>query len=586
MRSAIAVLGALIALSAHAQTVTYAHDIAPLISKHCASCHRPGEAGPFPLLTYAQVKPRARMLATVTRSRYMPPWLPQAGFGDFADTNRLTAAEIQLFAAWAAQGAPEGGASGTPPPPQFTEGWSLGPPDLIVEATKAYALAASGPEVYWNFILSPVLDKSRFVRAMEVRPGNKKTVHHAVAAIDRTHWAREQEPSPGAGFAGMELANRRSIFDPDDGHFLYWKPGGAPYEEPDGLAWRLDPGNDIVLNTHLRPSGKPEQVRPVIGLYFTDKPQTKFPMLVQLEHDGALDIPAGVSDFVDADNFKLPMDVDILAVYPHAHYLARLIDAYATLPDGTRKPLIRIPEWDQSWQTVYRYKVPLFLPKNTVISMRIHYDNSAANVRNPNQPPKRVRAGNHATDEMGHFWLQVLPRGGDRRLELNQALMQHRLEKYPEDFRAHMILGALYLARLNAGAAVPMAEAAVRIEPKDAEAHNLYGSALVAVGRLAESIEQYRSAVSLRPDFVNARFNLANALARSGRFEESIADYRQVLEAYPSDELAKQRMSQALVQYGDALVRQGDTAQADKRFEEALALDPENQTARQRRERR
>jgi tetratricopeptide (TPR) repeat protein len=278
--------------------------------------------------------------------------------------------------------------------------------------------------------------------------------------------------------------------------------------------------------------------------------------------------------------------VDVLAVYPHAHYLARLIEGYATLPDGTRKSLIRIPEWDQNWQTVYRYSEPLFLPKGTVVSMRIHYDNTAANIHNPNQPPKRVTAGNHSTDEMGHFWMQVLPRGGDHRLELNQALMQHRLEKYPQDFRAHMVLGALYLARLNAGAAVPMAEAAVKIQPKDPDAHNLYGSALAAVGRVPESITQYRSAVELRPDFTNARFNLANALARSGRFEEAIADYRQVLAAYPNDDLAKQRMSQALVRYGDALTRQGQGEQAARQFEEALRLDPTNEAARQRTEQR
>jgi Flp pilus assembly protein TadD len=585
-------IAALLTSALHAQAVapavTWSHDIAPLVHTHCASCHRPGEAGPFPLLTYQQVKARAKMLATVTQSRYMPPWLPQPGYGDFADTNRLTDTEIRMFTDWASQGAPEGDPAKAPAAPQYTEGWQLGPPDLIVEADKAYSLPAAGPEVYWNFVLEPRvkggLDKPHYVRAMEVRPGDKRIVHHAVAAIDRTRWGREQEPSPGVGFPGMELANRRSIFDPDDGHFLYWKPGGAPYVEPDGLAWRLDPGNAIVLNTHLRPSGKPEQIKPVIGLYFTDKPQTKFPMLVQLEHDGALDIPAGVRDFVDTDDFKLPMDADVLAVYPHAHYLARLIEGYATLPDGTRKWLIRIPEWDQSWQTVYRYREPMFLPKGSVVSMRIHYDNSAANIRNPNHPPKRVSAGNHATDEMGHFWLQVLPRGGDRRLELNQALMQHRLEKYPNDFRAHMILGALYLARLNAGAAVPMAEAAVRIEPKDADAHNLYGSALAAVGRVAESIEQYRGALALRPDFVNARFNLANALTRANRSEEAIANYRQVLAAYPEDSLAKQRLSQALVQFGDALVRAGKQAEADRQYAEAATLDSANQAAKQRRE--
>ena len=134
-------------------------------------------------------------------------------------------------------------------------------------------------------------------------------------------------------------------------------------------------------------------------------------MLLQLEHDGALDIPAGVADFPVSDDFVVPMDMDVLAVYPHAHYLGHLLEGYATLPGGTRKWLIRIPDWDPNWQAVYRYKEPVFLPKGTVISMRYHYDNSAANPRNPNQPPQRVRGGNQATDEMAHLWLQVLPRG-------------------------------------------------------------------------------------------------------------------------------------------------------------------------------
>ena len=177
------------------------------------------------------------------------------------------------------------------------------------------------------------------------------------------------------------------------------------------MAWRADPGTDLVLNVHMRPTGKPELVQPSIGLYFTGEPGTKYPMLLPLEHDGALDIPPGDADFLVSDDFVMPMDMDVLAVYPHAHYLGHLLEGYATLPDGTRKWLIRIPDWDPSWQAVYRYKEPVFLPKGTVVSMRYHYDNSAANVRNPNQPPQRVRDGNQATDEMAHLSLQVLPRG-------------------------------------------------------------------------------------------------------------------------------------------------------------------------------
>ncbi len=535
---------------AQVPALTFAHDIAPIVYEHCASCHRPGEAGPFPLLTFDDVKKHARQIVTVTQSRFMPPWLPQAGYGDFTDENRLTPEQIRKIADWVAQGTPEGVESEIPPPPQFTSGWQLGPPDLIVEAPEAFTLQPDGTDVYHNFVLTPKIDKRRFVRAIEVRPGagpdDKRIVHHANVIIDRSGWGHEQEASPGAGFAGMELANRRSVFDPDDGHFLFWRPGGAPYIEPDGLAWTLDPGNDLIINTHMRPTGKPEQIRPILGLYFTDKPQAKFPMLLQLEHDGAINIAPGVRDFPVSDDFRLPMDVDVLAVFAHAHYLATLMEGYATLPDGSRKWLIRIPSWDQSWQSVYRYRQPVFLPKGTVISMRYHYDNSMANVRNPNHPPKRVQAGNHATDEMGHLWLQVLPRGaGDHRLELDEALSKHSLEKYPDDYRAHMILGALMLARANAQAAIPVVQAAVRIQPKDPEAHNLLGAALVAVGRVTEAIEQYRQAIALRPDSINPRFNLALALVKAARYDDAIAEYQRILAMDPDDPQVEQRLAEA-----------------------------------------
>jgi tetratricopeptide (TPR) repeat protein len=288
-----------------------------------------------------------------------------------------------------------------------------------------------------------------------------------------------------------------------------------------------------------------------VGLYFTDKKPEKFPLLLQLEHDGALNIPPGVRDFEVSDDFKLPRDVTVLAVYPHAHYLGRLLEAYATLPTGknepSRIPIIRIPDWDQNWQAVYYYREPLFLPKGTVISMRYHYDNSASNPRNPNSPPKRVEAGNQATDEMGHLWLQVLPTGpGDHRLELEQAMLMHRLEKYPDDFEAHLHLGSILLSRLHPGGALPMLQAAVKEDPKSPEAHNFLGTAFVSLGRTQEALAQFKEAVSLRPEYPNARFNLANALLKSGRIDEAITQYRAILAANPSDDLTKDRLERAL----------------------------------------
>jgi Flp pilus assembly protein TadD len=578
MRLAVAFGAFLAATVCAAPPVTFAHDIAPIIYQNCAGCHRPGEAGPFALLSYQDVKNHAFEIADVTRRHYMPPWPPAAGYGDFLDERRLTDAQIGLIADWVSQGAPEGNGSEAPPLPKFTEGWRLGPPDLILEAQSAYTLPASGPDVYWNFIIPVTAGSMRYVRAVEIRPGDNRIVRHADLYVDRARSARRQEIAEGQGFPGMDVVIDRSLSEPDDGRFLVWNPGGIPHEEPEGFAWRLDPGNDLVMNVHLRPSGKPEQVRPAIGLYFTDQPQEKFPMLIKLENDGALDIPPGNPDFLVSDDFRLPMDVDMLAVYPQAHYLGHLLEAYATLPSGQRKWLLRIPGWDPNWQGAYRYQQPVFLPKGSVISMRYHYDNSSQNPRNPNQPPRRVVAGNQPGDEIGRLWLQVLPKpdmitvGGDRRMELQDALMRHRLEKYPDDFTAHFEIGALRLARLDAADALDMIQAAVRIRPDDAEARNLLGSALAAVGRNTEAIDQFRAAVRLRSDYGTARYNLARALARAFKFDEAIESYDQLLRQFP-------RNFQVRDELGELYLRQGKRAQAAELFDQALAINPKDAVA-------
>ncbi|MGP0074190.1 MAG: tetratricopeptide repeat protein [Bryobacteraceae bacterium] len=530
---------------------TFAHDVAPIVYEKCASCHHPGDAAPFSLLTYADVKKRASQIAAATRAGYMPPWLPQAGFGEFQGDRRLSSAQIETISEWVRAGAPEGAINEIPPAPSFTaetNDWQLGQPDLVLEAKDPVQLPASGPDIYWNVIFTPNLAVRRWVRAIEIRPGLPRVVHHANLLVDRAGSAHLQEASPGKGFPGMDLVLGRSPFDPD-GNFLFWKPGGAPHVEPtlqsDSLAWRLDPGNELVLNMHLQPSGKPEQIRPSIGLYFTDHPRTKYPLLVQLQDDQDLDIPAGARDFPISDDFRLPLDADILAVYPHAHYLGKLLEAYATLPDGSRKWLIRIPAWDQNWQAVFYYREPVFLPKDSVIHMRYHYDNSSANPRNPNHPPKRVRAGNQATDEMGHLWLQILPREpGDHRRELQEAVMRHRTEKNPNDAIAHMNLGAILLSRLDPQAAVTELRTAARLEPKRPEIHNMLGLGLATLNRNAEAIPQFEMALRARPDYSSARFNLATALAKTGRIDEAIINLRQILAANPDDVYAKRRLAE------------------------------------------
>ncbi len=560
-----------LAASSASAAATFNEQIAPIVFRACAPCHRPGEPAPFSLLTYADVRKRGEQIVSVITRRYMPPWLPEPAHGDFVDERRLTNEEIHVITEWVRAGAPQGPPAEAPEPPAFTPGWQLGKPDLVLEAASAYHLRPDGPDEYWNFILPLNLPAPQWVKAIEIRPGNLRAVHHANVLVDRTRSARAQEKSPGAGFPGMDLSIESDTFDPDS-HFLFWKPGGAPWIEPDGMAWQAAPGTDLVLNVHMQPTGKAEEIQPSIGLYFTGQPATKFPMLLQLERDGALDIPAGDANFAVADDFVLPLDVNVLAIYPHAHYLGHVLEAYATLPDKTRSWLIRIPDWDPNWQSVYRYREPVFLPKGTTVSMRYSYDNSAANPRNPNHPPQRVHGGDRATDEMAHLWLQVLPRGeGDRRMELQEAIMRHRLDNYPGEFTSQFNLGALMMARGDRASAEAYLRGAIAARPEHPVALNALGALLLDSGKTGEASALFARALAANPRYTNARFNLASAEALQQQWEEAAAAFREVLAESPGDEAARRHLGEVLRLWGDQSAGAGKLAEAATHLRDSLA---------------
>ena len=558
--------------------VTFDRDVAPIVFRNCAQCHHPGEAGPFPLLTYADVKLHARQIAFITSKRIMPPWLPDPGELKFADELRLSDEQIATFQAWVDQGTLEGNPSDLPAKPTFTAGWQLGKPDVVVRAEKAYLLPAGGSDSYWNFVFRNPVNRSHWMKAIEIRPGDKRLVHHANVLVDREESGRRLEKEPGAGFGGMELIIESEAFDPDS-HFLFWKPGSPPYVEPDGMALRLDKKTDLVLNTHLQPSGKAEPIQPTLGLYFTDKPATLHPILIQLDNDRLLDIPPGEKNFLVSDDFTLPVDATVLAIYPHAHYLGKDLLAYATLPDGKKKTLIHISRWDLNWQAVFRYEDPPLLPKGTTISMRFTYDNSADNIRNPNQPPKRVQAGNRASDEMAHLWLQVLPgepadSSIDPRLQIQEALALHHIENNPDDFEAHYNLAALLQMRGNLSGAVLQFSEAVRIRPEDPVANNALGAVLLASGHVEGAIPRLRTALAGRPDYFDAHYNLGNALASQGDFAGALLHFRAAVRLNPQDASAEANL-------GSALAETGNLKEARLHFERALQIDPKNELARE-----
>jgi Flp pilus assembly protein TadD len=557
---------------------TWSRQIAPILYNNCTTCHHPGGAGPFSLLTYDDARRWSAQILTVTQSRFMPPWLPEPGYGDFADSRRLSADDLANIKRWVRANMPQGNAVEAPAPPKYTSEWQLGPPDLILTAPESFKVPADGQDLFRNFIYPVSVTRTRYVRAVEILPGNARVVHHANILIDRTAELRRQHPNDWrAGIPGMELEiGSGDRFDPDS-HFLFWKPDTPAVVEPTGMPWRIDPGNDLILNTHLKPTGRVETVQPRIGLYFTDLPPTRAPMLLQLEHDAALNIPAGDSHFVVEDQLRLPIAVYALGIYPHAHYLGKQLEAWSVAPDGARTPLILIKDWDIDRQSVYSYRQPLLLPAGSVLHMRYIYDNSAANPRNPTNPPVRVRNGNRSTDEMGHLWLQVLPAHAternsngseiDSRMVLERAWMEHRLARDPNDSLAAYNLASLDSMSGNSAGAIAIYSKLAAAEPTDARIATSLGAAQQESGDWQSALGTYRHALTLDPSYADARYDLATLELQHDQYDAAASDYRALLAKSPDDAAAHGGLGATLAQ-----LQQPDAARAE--FDHALALDP------------
>ncbi len=384
---------------------TWAGTVAPLVRASCAPCHRPGGSAPFPLVDYADAAARVDRIAQTVRARTMPPWLPDPDVGDFAGDRRLTEDQVSVLLRWASAGAPEGDPAAAPPPPASTSEWSLGEPDLVV-AFPADTVPAEGHDLYRNLVAGIPVSDARWVRAVELRPGNERVVHHARMMVDTTPSSRELAARDAERTLEVMHVSGRA-HDPD-GFFLGWTPGKVPEAGRPDLAWRLEPGTDLVLQLHLRPTGTAQVIRPRAGLYFATAPPAREQALVVLR-SVAIDIPPGDTSFVAEESYRLPVAVDVLSIYPHAHYVGRRLEAWASPPTGRRRALIRISDWNFNWQDAYRFARPVRLPAGSVLTMHYTYDNSARNPRNPFDPPRRIVYGLSSTDEMAELILQVLP---------------------------------------------------------------------------------------------------------------------------------------------------------------------------------
>jgi tetratricopeptide (TPR) repeat protein len=578
-------------------TPTFASDVAPIIFESCSGCHRPGESGPFDLLTYEDVRKRANQIMYVTQSGFMPPWLPEEGHGEFVGERRLTREQIATLASWAKGGTPLGDPAVIPALPEWTEGWQLGEPDLVIKMEEPYVLAAAGTEVFRNFVIPIPVGSRKYVRAVELRPGNPKVVHHAIMRTDETRSSRLQaslDPEPGFGDMNMGDAVQ------PDGYLLGWTPGNQPDPGADGFAWTLRPDTDFVLQLHLQPSGKLESVQSLVGFHFADEPPDRQIANIMLRARG-IDIPAGESHHAMTDRYTIPVDVDLVSIYPHAHYLGKQFEGWAELPDGSKLSLIKIDDWDFNWQDEYRYAEPVRLPAGSTVFMDLVFDNSADNFRNPNSPPKRVVEGPRSVDEMGTLTLQVVPKNLEERAALRQALATQDVEKDPENWLHHdnlatlahdagrldeavghyretlrlnptrtealINLGSILLSEGSLPQAEELLRRALNLNPGSARAHLSYGRLVNATGDPATAERHYLRSIELQPRFAEAHGSLAQLYAAQGRLDDAARHYELGLAASPDSAELHNNL-------GNLRFMQQRPAEAERAYRRSLELLP------------
>jgi len=389
---------------------TFSKEVVRIFQDHCQTCHHPGDIAPFSLMTYADAAPYADSIKFMTSTHQMPPWKPVDGCGDFtdADTRTLPQSDIDTIAKWVANGAPEGNPADLPTPKSFTNGWALGQPDLVLSYPETYTPGAAG-DIYRCLPMPTNLTQDTYVSAIDIRPGDRQTVHHVIAYVDSSGASQQlddNDAGPGyTCFGGPGFA----ISDPASATLGGWAPGMRPVTLPDGVAYKLNANSRVVLQIHYHPhNAAPKADRTEIGIYFSKQKPKQILRIVPLINQ-SFTIPPGDPNYRVTASLPIPLPVDahLQLIAPHMHLLGRRMHVTATTPKGGSQCLVDINDWDFNWQGMYLYRNPVPLPAGTRLQLESFYDNSADNFRNPNSPPKAVSWGEQTTDEMCIAFLGV-----------------------------------------------------------------------------------------------------------------------------------------------------------------------------------
>ncbi len=381
-------------------TPTFYRNVSPILQQHCQSCHRAGEIGPMPLVTYQEVRPLARAIADSVRQRRMPPWFADPGVGHFSNDPSLSAGEISTIETWAKSNAPVGDAHDAPPPRQWINGWNIPAPDLVVQMQKPVAIPAQGDVEYTYEIVPTHFTEGKWVTMSEIRPTSRENVHHAVVYIrpSDSNWLRHAPV--GVPFTASDMTDEE---DRHDTHttkadvLLVYAPGSSPDNWPAGMAKYVPAGSDLVFQMHYTTRGRATTDQTKIGLVFATQPPAQRVLTLQLTNSDFV-IPPGVDNYRVEVHGSLPNDAVLLSFFPHMHLRGKRFEYNILRPDGTAMPLLRV-NYDFYWQLSYRLAEPQPLAAGTVLQAVAWFDNSKNNPHNPN-PTAAVYWGDQTYDEM------------------------------------------------------------------------------------------------------------------------------------------------------------------------------------------
>ncbi len=365
--------------------ITFYKDALPVLQKNCQACHRPGEIAPASFYTYESTRPWAKAIKTAVLTRKMPPWFADPRYGKFANDRSLSEADIHTLVSWVDAGAPEGNPKDAPKPLEWSEGWRIGKPDVVLSMPSGFHVPASGTIAYQLFTIPSGFSEDKYVQSVEVRPGNRKQVHHILAFVREPNfsWVR-QALLPSPPFPGELLAG--------------YSPGLDPMAITTGRAKLIPARSDLVLQVHYTPDGKDGTDVSTIALIFSKVRPTERLLALSITNM-AFSIPAGAPDTKVSAQITLQQDSVLVSLQPHMHFRGKSFEFRATYPNGTREILLNVPHYDFNWQLNYRLAQGKKLPKGTVIECEAHYDNSRNNPFNPDST-KVVHYGEQTWEEM------------------------------------------------------------------------------------------------------------------------------------------------------------------------------------------